>query len=100
MEMKTYRISGHYYGDNENYRTREEVAKWKEKDPITHCAALLTGEYSVSIQQLETIVNEEKAAVLDASEQAKGEPEPSAADIAKDVYDPTFKEIAWKAWAN
>ena len=100
MEMKTYRMSGHYYGDNENYRTREEVAEWKEKDPITHCAALLTEEYGVSPQELETIVNEEKAAVLEASEQAKGEPEPSAADIAKDVYDPTFKEIAWKAWAN
>jgi pyruvate dehydrogenase E1 component alpha subunit len=100
MEMKTYRMSGHYYGDNENYRTREEVAEWKEKDPIKRCSELLTSQYGVSPEELETIVAEEKVAVLEASEQAKGEAEPSPADIAKDVYDPTFKEIVWKAWAN
>lgn len=31
VEMKTYRLGGHYYGDNENYRTREEVAEWRAK---------------------------------------------------------------------
>ena len=31
VEMKTYRLGGHYYGDNENYRTREEVAEWRTR---------------------------------------------------------------------
>jgi len=35
VEAVTYRIRGHYVGDPEStYRTKEEVAEWREKDPI------------------------------------------------------------------
>jgi len=35
VEAVTYRIRGHYVGDPEQtYRTKEEVAEWREKDPI------------------------------------------------------------------
>lgn len=35
LECKTYRWRGHWTGDPEPYRTREEVEEWKEKrDPI------------------------------------------------------------------
>jgi acetoin:2,6-dichlorophenolindophenol oxidoreductase subunit alpha len=38
IEMLTYRIRGHYMGDpEETYRTKDEVDKWKEKDPIKCC---------------------------------------------------------------
>jgi TPP-dependent pyruvate/acetoin dehydrogenase alpha subunit len=38
IEMLTYRVRGHYMGDpEETYRTKEEVDKWKEKDPIKRC---------------------------------------------------------------
>ncbi len=37
LEAITYRYRGHYMGDPENYRTKEEVEEWKKKDPIDRC---------------------------------------------------------------
>jgi len=100
IEMKTYRMSGHYYGDNENYRSKEEVSAWGEKDPIKNCGELLMRDYGITRQDLSTIMREERESVLAACEEAKGEPEPAPEDLVKDVYDPSFKEIEWKAWAK
>ena len=35
IEAMTYRLFGHMVGDTEPYRTKEEVAQWRAKDPIT-----------------------------------------------------------------
>ena len=35
IEAMTYRLFGHMVGDTEPYRTKEEVAEWRAKDPIT-----------------------------------------------------------------
>ena len=37
IEAVTYRYKGHYMGDPDNYRTREEIAEWRKKDPIDRC---------------------------------------------------------------
>jgi TPP-dependent pyruvate/acetoin dehydrogenase alpha subunit len=34
IEAVTYRYRGHYLGDPENYRTRQEIERWRKKDPI------------------------------------------------------------------
>ncbi len=34
IESKTYRWLGHSKSDANVYRTKEEIAAWKEKDPI------------------------------------------------------------------
>ena len=34
IEAVTYRYRGHYLGDPENYRTRDEIERWRKKDPI------------------------------------------------------------------
>jgi pyruvate dehydrogenase E1 component alpha subunit len=34
IEAKTYRHRGHYEGDPQVYRAREEVAEWKARDPV------------------------------------------------------------------
>ena len=39
LEAVTYRWHGHYEGDPMSYRTEEEVAQWKQKDPIAALAA-------------------------------------------------------------
>jgi TPP-dependent pyruvate/acetoin dehydrogenase alpha subunit len=42
VEAVTYRFRGHYGGDPEyTYRTKEEVAEWRKKDPIPRCRASL-----------------------------------------------------------
>lgn len=45
IETITYRFKGHYGGDPEHtYRTREEVAQWRQKDPLVHCQRRLVQE--------------------------------------------------------
>lgn len=100
MEMKTYRMAGHYYGDNENYRTREEVNKWKEKCPIKHVKEILIQEFAVTEEELEAIDKEEKKIVLEASEAAKTDPEPMADDLKTDLYNDTFADIEWKQFVK
>ena len=34
LEAVTYRYRGHYLGDPENYRTKDEIELWRKKDPI------------------------------------------------------------------
>jgi TPP-dependent pyruvate/acetoin dehydrogenase alpha subunit len=41
LECATYRWSGHYVGDPERYRSKEEVAAWRERDPLPRLAAVL-----------------------------------------------------------
>lgn len=100
LEMDTYRMSGHYFGDNENYRERADVEKWKEKDPILRCEALLSQKYGVSEADLREIEKEENIAVLAASEKAKQDPEPEIEDMMKDLYDPSFEEIDWQVFVR
>lgn len=38
LEAVTYRWNGHYEGDPMSYRTKEELARWKEQDPIAALA--------------------------------------------------------------
>ena len=100
LEMDTYRMSGHYFGDNENYRDRADVDKWKEKDPILRCESVLTEEFGVAAEELKMIEKEENTAVFAASEQAKQDPEPAIEDMMDDLYDPTFEEIAWQVFVK
>ncbi|MBO1305347.1 thiamine pyrophosphate-dependent dehydrogenase E1 component subunit alpha [Enterococcus sp. 669A] len=100
LEMDTYRMSGHYFGDNENYRSREDVEKWKEKDPVLRCEQLLMNDYEVTEDELKAIEKEEEKTVLAASELAKQDPEPAVEDIMNDLYDPTFEEIEWKVFSK
>lgn len=100
LEMDTYRMSGHYFGDSENYRNREDVEKWKEKDPILRCEQRLIKVHGVSEDELKVIQKEEEKLVLAASEQAKLDPEPAVEDIMNDLYDPTFEEIEWKVFSK
>ena len=100
LEMDTFRMAGHYFGDNENYRSRAEVEKWKAKDPILRCEKLLKEDYNIDQEQLDAIKKEETQHVLKASEQAKQDPEPLIEDMLDDLYDPTFEEIEWNAFSK
>ncbi|NMB55338.1 MAG: thiamine pyrophosphate-dependent dehydrogenase E1 component subunit alpha [Leptolinea sp.] len=96
IEMETYRLSGHYFGDNENYRSKDEVASWRAKDPIQNCREQLINQYRCPTELLDNIIKEERAHVMEACETAKSDPEPSPAELSKDLYDPDFKKIEWR----
>jgi pyruvate dehydrogenase E1 component alpha subunit len=95
LEMKTYRMSGHYFGDNQNYRTKEEVNQWKAKDPILRCEQVLQQEYGMTEDDFLVIRKGIRNEVLAASEKAKLQPEPMIDDLTGDLYDQKFADIEW-----
>ncbi len=44
VEAVTYRFRGHSMADPEQYRTKEEVERWRERDPIAAFAGRLTAD--------------------------------------------------------
>lgn len=100
VETKTYRMAGHYFGDNENYRTREEVASWAEKCPILAAQKVLREQYGMAQEELDAIWQRQKQIVLDACEEAKKDPEPLVDDLENDLYSPNMKNIEWKPFVS
>jgi len=96
IEADTYRIKGHYYGDNQNYRERSEVKEWKEKDPISQYKKKLVNDYEIDEKVLSKIKKEEKAAIKEAVEKAKNEPDPSPDELTEDLWACSTGNIEWK----
>lgn len=87
LECKTYRWRGHWTGDPEPYRSREDVDWWKEnKDPIKLFAAYLTENKLATAEELEQIAADAAARMAKAEEFALNSPEPDPAHVLDDVF--------------
>ena len=83
---ETYRYMGHSKSDANKYRTMEEIAQWREKDPIGRFKAFLIEHGYLSEDELDTIEAAARQAIEDAVAFAQNSPEPSLDIIAEDVY--------------
>jgi len=86
VEAITYRFRGHSMADPEQYRTKEEVAQWRERDPIPTFAEVLRREGMLSPEQWEQIEAEASARVDAAVQFAESSPTPAPASLYDDVY--------------
>ena len=86
IECKTYRWKGHWTGDPEVYRTREEVAEWVEKCPIKRLRKLMIEENIATVQELDAIETKAQVDVDEAAEFALNSPEPNPATVMEDVF--------------
>jgi len=99
VEAITYRIAPHGAADFlERYRSKEEVAEWRQRDPIGLVEARLL-EAGVSETTLDEIKAEAKAVVDDAVRFAEQSPEPPLDELYTDVYADTVADegeaVAW-----
>jgi pyruvate dehydrogenase E1 component alpha subunit len=86
IEAITYRIAPHGAADFlERYRTKEEIAEWRQRDPIGLVEARLLEE-GVPEATLDEIKAEAKAAVDEAVRFAEQSPEPPLEELYTDVY--------------
>ena len=86
VEAVTYRFRGHSMADPEQYRTKEEVAQWRERDPIPAFAELLIAENAIDEAQRERFDVEAIARVDAAVEFAEASPFPAPESLYDDVY--------------
>jgi pyruvate dehydrogenase E1 component alpha subunit len=86
IECKTYRHRGHYEGDPQVYKTPEEVAKWKARDPINLLRDAIVRGRVAKGAELDAIEAEVKNEVETAVEFAKNSPYPPASEVTTDVY--------------
>ena len=86
IEALTYRIVPHGAADFlEKYRTKEEVKKWRERDPIGLLEKRLE-DAGVDDEQLQKIRDEKKEVVADAVKFAEESPDPDLSELTTDVY--------------
>lgn len=87
LECKTYRIKGHFVGDPEKYRTKEEVQKvFDENDPIINFEEKVLGAGVLTRDELDEVANRAAQAVEDAVEYARQSPEPDPSELYEDLY--------------
>jgi pyruvate dehydrogenase E1 component alpha subunit len=88
LEYRTYRFRAHSMYDAELYRTKDEVAQWKQRDPITLFQQQLRAEgylTDADLDKLETAIAAEIAEAVSFAESGSWEP---LEDLTKDVYTP------------
>lgn len=95
IEAFSYRIVPHGAADFlEQYRSKEEVAKWREKDPIPLLHGQLI-EMGIDEERLNKIREDAKAQAEEAVKFAEESPDPDLSELLTDVYaDDTYVEPA------
>jgi len=90
IEARTYRYEDHSEGLNrilrEAYRTDEEVAQWKERDPISLHSTWLKEQGVATEEEIDSVWAEVNQAIDDALEFARNSPYPEADDLFVDMY--------------
>lgn len=86
LEYRTYRFRAHSMYDAELYRTKEEVERWKQRDPVRLFSEGLRAQGVLTdavLDKLEAAVADEIADAVTFAEASPWEP---LEDLTKDVY--------------
>jgi pyruvate/2-oxoglutarate/acetoin dehydrogenase E1 component/TPP-dependent pyruvate/acetoin dehydrogenase alpha subunit len=86
LECKTFRHGGHSRSDPGNYRSAEEVAHWRARDPIATHRARLIAHGLADATALDAIDARVEAAVDASVERAEAAPSPEADELLRDVF--------------
>jgi TPP-dependent pyruvate/acetoin dehydrogenase alpha subunit len=88
LEMKTFRWRGHYVGDPEKYRSREEVDSWRARCPIRRLEAALIDRGLATAAEIEAIWAAARAEMEAAVRFAEDSPLPEPAEAFVDLFAP------------
>ena len=87
LECKTLRYYGHFEGDAQTYRPKDEVKGSRaNNDPLKRFAATVTAAGIVEISELESIDKAALALIERAVSEAKAAPQPDLDALLTDVY--------------
>jgi pyruvate dehydrogenase E1 component subunit alpha len=86
LEARTYRYMGHSMSDPGKYRTREEIEKHQERDPIKIFRATLEENGMIAEKDVSEIEAQVKEQVEQALRFAEESPEPAPEELMTNVY--------------
>jgi TPP-dependent pyruvate/acetoin dehydrogenase alpha subunit len=86
IECKTYRWHGHSEHDKAFYRSDEELAMWKSRDPIPTFTTYLKGVHTLTDQKIVDIEARITSVIDDAVEFSMNAPDPNPEEAATDLY--------------
>ncbi|HEV2125848.1 MAG TPA: thiamine pyrophosphate-dependent dehydrogenase E1 component subunit alpha, partial [Chloroflexota bacterium] len=74
IEACSYRLGGHWASDPGGYRSEEDVAAWRAKDPITRLHAALLESGALDQEEIERVWADARSQVAAAVEEAQAAP--------------------------
>jgi pyruvate dehydrogenase E1 component alpha subunit len=86
IEVRTYRFMGHSMSDPGNYRTRAEIERYQERDPIKLFLSNLKEQKLIEDAEVDAMERDVREIVERSLKFAEESPEPPAEDLYKDVY--------------
>ncbi|MCF8324189.1 MAG: pyruvate dehydrogenase (acetyl-transferring) E1 component subunit alpha [Leadbetterella sp.] len=86
LEFKTYRFRGHSMSDPQKYRTKEEVAEWKQRDPIELIKDRILSLKIATEEELSAIDAKIKVQVEESVTFAEESPWPKPEEAFEDIY--------------
>jgi pyruvate dehydrogenase E1 component alpha subunit len=86
IEARAFRYYGHFQGDAITYRTADDLADWKQRDPLTQFRTRVIERGLVGAEDLDLIDTRAMAAVEEAVRLAKDAAYPDASELLTDVY--------------
>jgi len=86
IEAMTYRLFGHMVGDNEPYRTKEEVAEWRAKDPTLTFPRRLVEDFDFGEAEIAAVQAQVEVEIADIARFAVESPWPEISAISDNVF--------------
>jgi TPP-dependent pyruvate/acetoin dehydrogenase alpha subunit len=86
VECKTYRWHGHSEHDKAFYRTDEELAMWKSRDPLVTFTAYLTHMSVLTAEKEQELDARIKSVLDEAVRFAEDSPDPAPEEAVTDIY--------------
>ena len=86
IEADTYRMTGFSTGDAGGYQLPDEMASWKERDPILQAETMLTREQIMTAEEIADWRESAHNDIETAMDYAKSAPYPDPIRVPQDVY--------------
>jgi pyruvate dehydrogenase E1 component alpha subunit len=86
LEARTYRFLGHFVGDPQPYRTKDEVEEWKKRDPIKMLRCRVITEGKITAAEMDAIDAKIATDMAAAVEFGRTSPEPEVEMALQDIF--------------
>jgi pyruvate dehydrogenase E1 component alpha subunit len=86
LECLTYRFGGHSRSDTRSYRTREEEAQWRARDPIVQLAGVMLEQGEATREEIDALDMQVERELDEAVTFAESSPAREPLDCLENVY--------------